>query len=280
MKILITGAKGQLGRSLEKISKDFSYEFIFTDVEELDITDKDKVEECFHQVRPDVVINAAAYTAVDNAEDDREKAKLLNATAVKNLASACKNISARFIHVSTDYVFNGRSSHPYTPYDTPMPESIYGETKLLGEKFAIESCEKVNIVRTAWLYSEFGKNFVKTMIRLANERKELTVVFDQVGTPCYATDLAKAIMALVEKGSKEKILHFSNEGVCSWYDFAKKIIELSKLDCLVRPILSKDFPAKAKRPEYSVLDKSLIKRELGITIPHWEDSLKEMLPLL
>ena len=280
MKILITGAKGQLGRSLEKISKNFPYEFIFTDVEELDITNMEKVEECFNQVRPDIVINAAAYTAVDNAEDDKEKAHLLNSTAVKNLATACQNISARFIHVSTDYVFNGRSSHPYTPCDAPMPESVYGETKLLGERLAIESCEKVNIIRTAWLYSEFGKNFVKTMIRLANERKELTVVFDQVGTPCYATDLAKAVMVLVEKGSKEKILHFSNEGVCSWYDFAKKIIALLGLDCEVKPILSKDFPAKAKRPEYSVLDKSLIKQELGIKIPHWEDSLKEMLPLL
>lgn len=277
MKILVTGGLGQLGKSLQKISKDYNYDFLFTDIAELDITKEADVNEFIEKQKPDIVVNAAAYTAVDKAEDDEEMALLLNAKAVENLAKACEKNSCRLVHISTDYVFNGLSSHPYTIEDETKPMSVYGQTKLVGEQLAIKYCTKVNVIRTSWLYSEFGKNFVKTMLTLGKEKQEIGVVYDQVGTPCYATDLAKAIMSLVERPSKQRIMHFSNEGVCSWYDFARKIMELSGLDCKVRPILSKEYPTKAQRPEFSVLDKSLIKKELNITIPHWEDSLKQML---
>ena len=277
MKILVTGANGQLGMSLQRLSKDYPHSFIFADRNKLNICQKEDVESFIAEQKPDIVINAAAYTGVDKAEDEQDFAFLVNAVAVKYLAEACQKNNVRLIHISTDYVFNGKHSTPYSTQDITDPKGVYGKTKLEGEKLALQYCERTNIIRTSWLYSEYRNNFVKTMIRLGKERPSLNVVFDQTGTPCYCGDLAKAIMVLAENESNEKLFHFSNEGVCSWYDFAKKIMKICHLDCKVLPILSKDYPTKASRPEYSVLDKSLIKKTLNIEIPHWEEALEEML---
>lgn len=283
MNILVTGANGQLGNEMRIVSKGSSDRYIFTDVEELDITNHDAVMNFVKNNDIKVIVNCAAYTNVDKAEDDEVTAELINAQAVENLAKACKDNNATLIHISTDYVFGGNEGNTPRSEDEPVnPTGAYGRTKLHGE----QAIQKVGcnylIIRTAWLYSEFGNNFVKTMRKLTAERDSLKVVFDQVGTPTYALDLAKVIMIIIGelKTSNAKlqtsnsIYHFSNEGVISWYDFAKEICELSGNSCDIQPCHSDEFPSKVKRPSYSVLDKTKIKNKLNITIPHWKESLK------
>lgn len=277
MNILVTGSAGQLGHSLRDIAADSANRYIFTDVAELDITDKSAIIRMMETENINLVINCAAYTNVDKAEDDFDTANLINNTAVRNLAEACKHFGATLIHVSTDYVFDGSSNIPYTE-DMPLaPLGVYGVTKLHGEQAVLESgCDYI-IIRTSWLYSEYGKNFVKTMMMLTEERETLNVVFDQAGTPTYAGDLARAIYDIVENNKysgNNGIYHFSNEGVCSWYDFAHEISELARTECDIRPCHSNEFPSKVNRPHYSVLDKTKIKTTFGITIPCWKDSLK------
>ena len=283
MNILVTGANGQLGNEMRIVSKNSSDRYIFTDVEDLDILDKKAVMDCVKREKIDVIVNCAAYTNVDKAEDEPVFAEKLNATAVEYLAEACKDNDAMLIHISTDYVFGGNEGNtPRTETEPANPTGAYGRSKLHGEQ-AIEKvgCRHI-IIRTAWLYSEFGNNFVKTMRKLTAERDSLKVVFDQVGTPTYAFDLAKAIEAFIERLKTANgqqpiangIYHFSNEGVTSWYDFAKEICKLSGNKCDIQPCHSDEFPSKVKRPSYSVLDKTKIKKELNITIPYWKDSLK------
>lgn len=277
MNILVTGSAGQLGHSLRDIAADSANRYIFTDVAELDITDKSAIIRMMESENIKLVINCAAYTNVDKAEDDFDTANLINNTAVRNLAEACKQFGATFIHVSTDYVFDGSSNIPYTE-DMPLaPLGVYGVTKLHGEQAVQESgCDYI-IIRTSWLYSEYGKNFVKTMMMLTEERETLNVVFDQAGTPTYAGDLARVIYNIVENNKykgNNGIYHFSNEGVCSWYDFAREISELARTECDIRPCHSNEFPSKVNRPHYSVLDKTKIKTTFGLTIPYWKDSLR------
>ncbi len=278
MKILVTGAKGQLGNELREISISLkSKELIFTDIEELDITDYKKVENFITSDNVDVIINCAAYTAVDKAESESELAYKINSDAVYNLSKAINKNNGVLIHISTDFVFDGMKSTPYIEEDATNPLSIYGKSKLAGEKVALDEAKNLYIIRTSWLYSTYGNNFVKTIIRLAQERKKLNVVFDQASTPTYARDLAEVILKLLDnlKNGEKTILHFSNEGVTSWYDFAIEICELSGVKCEINPIETKDYPTPAKRPPYSVLNKRKIKSLLNITIPHWKDSLKK-----
>ena len=277
MNILVTGSNGQLGHSLRDIAADSANRYIFTDVAELDITDKSAIIRMMETENINLVINCAAYTNVDKAEDDFDTANLINNTAVRNLAEACKQFGATFIHVSTDYIFDGSGNIPYTE-DMPLaPLGVYGVTKLHGEQAVLESgCDYI-IIRTSWLYSEYGKNFVKTMMMLTEQRDNLNVVFDQAGTPTYAGDLARAIYNIVENNKysgNNGIYHFSNEGVCSWYDFAHEISELARTECDIRPCHSNEFPSKVNRPHYSVLDKTKIKTTFGLTIPYWKDSLR------
>ncbi len=289
MNILVTGANGQLGNEMRIVSKGSSDRYIFTDVEELDITNRDAVMNFVKENDIKVVVNCAAYTNVDKAEDDEVTAELINAQAVKHLAEACKSNEATLIHISTDYVFGGNEGNTPRTEDEPVnPTGAYGRTKLHGEQAIQEVGCNYLIIRTAWLYSEFGNNFVKTMRRLSSERDKLNVVFDQIGTPTYALDLANVIMRFIEILKKENnyqlstvnfqlygVYHFSNEGVISWYDFAKEICELSGNECDIQPCHSNEFPSKVKRPSYSVLDKTKIKNKLNITIPHWKESLKK-----
>jgi dTDP-4-dehydrorhamnose reductase len=279
--ILVSGSNGQLGSELRVLEKDFlGYKFFFTDIEDLDLTDYKAVNDFFEENSIDVCINCAAYTAVDKAEDDRNLAMLLNCNVVDNLGHICARSNSLLIHISTDYVFDGRNFQPYRETDTPSPDSYYGKTKLKGEEAIMnQPCNSV-IIRTSWLYSVFGNNFVSTMIRLGGERDNLGVVSDQVGTPTSAADLAMVIMKIVSAvGTNEikEIYHYSNEGVISWYDFAKAIMSIKKLNCKVNAIESKDFPAKAPRPFYSVMNKSKIKEDFKIEIPYWLDSLKIMI---
>ena len=279
--ILVTGAYGQLGNEVRVLSANFpEYNFMFTDVDSLDITDKNELIDFVTGNDIRYIINCAAYTAVDKAEDDAELCEKINATAVKNLGLAAAEAGAGIIHVSTDYVFDGTSCRPYSEDMPTKPCSVYGKTKLKGEKNLLKACPNAIIIRTAWLYSPFGNNFVKTMIKLGSERESLNVIFDQVGTPTYALDLADAILKAMDQTidtdhDKGGIYHFSNEGVCSWYDFTIKIHEIAGINsCKVNPIETKDYPTKAARPHYSVLNKSKIKQTFNITIPHWEASLK------
>ena len=283
MNILVTGANGQLGNEMRIVSKGNSDRYIFTDVEELDITNYEAISKCVRDNDIKVVVNCAAYTNVDKAEDDEITAELLNAQAVEYMAKVCKDNDATLIHISTDYVFGGNDGNtPRTENEAVNPTGVYGRTKLHGEQ-AIEKigCKHI-IIRTAWLYSEFGNNFVKTMRRLTAEKDTLKVVFDQVGTPTYALDLAKTIEIFIKKlktvnyqlSIVNSIYNYSNEGVISWYDFAKEICELSGNVCDIQPCHSNEFPSKVKRPSYSVLDKTKIKNKLNITIPHWKESLK------
>jgi dTDP-4-dehydrorhamnose reductase len=284
--ILITGGNGQLGSELKKISGQFSgYNFLFTDMAELDISDPTATKEFIAANKPDWIINCAAYNAVDKAETDFEKALSINAGAVKNIVDSIYGTSTRFIHVSTDYVFDGNNHRPYNEENQPSPSTLYGQSKLQGEKEALKH-QGCMVIRTSWLYSSFGSNFVKTIIAKAVETGKLNVVFDQIGTPTYAADLAEAIMSVVSGTIKNKfpfvsgLYHYSNEGVCSWYDFAKTIIDITGITCTVNPVLSANFNSIAKRPFYSVMDKSKIKDRYNLEIPHWVDSLKKCIPLI
>lgn len=277
MNILVTGANGQLGNEMRRVSAVSQHRYIFTDVAELDITDAVAVNRLVQEQAVDVIVNCAAYTNVDKAEDDEATADLLNHQAVANLAGAAKMADALLIHISTDYVFKGDRNMPCREEWDTDPLGVYGKTKLRGEQAVLASGCRYLIFRTAWLYSAFGNNFVKTMRRLTAERESLNVVFDQVGTPTYARDLAALIYQLIEKGQTDKtgIFHYSNEGVCSWYDFAREIAELSGNTCDIRPCHSDEFPSKVERPHFSVLDKTKVKETFGITVPYWKDSLKE-----
>ncbi len=279
--ILITGSNGQLGSEIREISDQYeNYNFIFTDVEELDLTISEDIVSFFTDNKIDACINCAAYTAVDKAEDEVELAMLVNSTAVENLSKVCKNNGTLLFHISTDYVFNGKHFMPYVETDTVSPDSQYGLSKLKGEEAVMLNCDKAIIVRTSWLYSSHGNNFVKTLIKLGNERDQLSVVSDQVGTPTYAADLAEAIMVMIasfDETKPKEIYHFSNEGAISWYDFGKAIMKLSDIECAINPIDSKDYPSKANRPFYSVLSKSKIKKHYGVNVPYWEDSLRRMI---
>jgi len=280
MNILVTGANGQLGNCIRNASKDSSDSYILTDVAELDITDAAAVANMVKDNGIEIIINCAAYTNVDKAEDDAGFAELLNATAVRNLAEAIKANDGTLIHVSTDYVFGGNTGNTPRGEDEPAnPTGIYGLTKLHGEQAIAETGCKALIFRTAWLYSEYGKNFVKTMLGLTSTKPELKVVFDQAGTPTYAQDLADAIVSIINRGEydgNEGIYHYSNEGVCSWYDFTKMIAEIAgNTACDIRPCHSSEFPSKVIRPSYSVLDKTRFKDTFGIRVPYWTDSLKK-----
>lgn len=276
-KILVTGANGQLGNEMRRLGAVSPNEYIFTDVAELDITDGQAVKGFVAEQQIDVIINCAAYTNVDRAEEDQATAELINATAVGHLAQAAAEQGATLIHISTDYVFGSEGNTPRKE-DMPLnPLGVYGKTKFLGEQAIAESGCKALIIRTAWLYSEFGNNFLKTMLRLTSEKEFINVVFDQVGTPTYAGDLAMVIFSIVEKDlyvGKEGIYHFSNEGVCSWYDFAVEIARaVGNTKCQINPCHSNEFASKVKRPAYSVLDKTKIKESFGVDIPHWRESM-------
>ena len=282
-KFLITGANGQLGNEMRCIANnDNVNSFIFTDVQELDITDLDAVCNFVEIHKPDFIINCAAYTAVDKAEDDVELCSKINCFAVENIAKAAKSIEAKVIHVSTDYVYGGDAITPYLESDKSNPKSVYGKTKLDGEnKLQYILPNDSVIIRTSWLYSTFGKNFVKTMITLGKERDSLNVVSDQRGTPTYARDLAKAIMVVAEaKEFVAGIYNYSNEGECSWYDFTCEIHSIAGIKCCVNAITTEEYPTKAQRPAYSVMDKSKIKNTFGVTIPNWKESLKDCIELL
>lgn len=280
--ILVTGANGQLGnemRLLVEVNKEYTY--FFTDVAELDICDEQAVMNFVTAHQIDIIVNCAAYTAVDKAEDNQELCDKLNHVAPGYLAKAIQTRGGYLVQVSTDYVFDGTAHVPYTEEQPTCPDSVYGTTKLAGEQEAMKYCANTMIIRTAWLYSTFGNNFVKTMLRLGREKDSLGVIFDQIGTPTYARDLAVAIFAAIHKGIIPGIYHFSNEGVCSWYDFTQMIHHLADIKtCKLRPLHTEEYPTKAKRPHYSVLDKTKIKDIYGIEIPYWVDSLKECIDKL
>lgn len=290
MNILVTGANGQLGNELRRLSIGAEDRYIFTDVSEapdvetvfLDITDPAAVSLVAESEQVDVIVNCAAYTNVDKAEDDAALADLLNCTAAKNLAQTANRLKATLIHISTDYVFPGTACCPIPVDANPAPESVYGATKLAGEKAVRESACKSIIIRTAWLYSPYGRNFVKTMRHLTEVNNSIKVVSDQVGTPTYAADLASLIIHIIETRQTDKtgIYHFTDEGVASWYDFACAIRDLSGNDCDISPCTSEEFPSKVKRPHYSVLDKSLVKSTFDFKIPFWFDSLKKCIERL
>jgi len=282
--ILVTGSNGQLGSEFHEFNVlHTDYEFTFISRQELDLSDSAAIQTWFFDKSFDVIINCAAYTAVDKAESEQDLAREINTNAVDTLARIAKEKNSSFIHISTDYVFNGENFKPYLETDLTNPQGIYGQTKLEGELAMLAiNPKKSIIIRTSWVYSRFGNNFVKTMLRLGKERGELGVIYDQVGTPTSARDLAQAILSIIQhpKLNAQKtteIFHFSNEGVCSWYDFAKTIFELSAIPCLVKPIETLDYPTPAKRPHYSLLNKAKIKNTFDITIPYWKNSLQECL---
>lgn len=280
MRILITGSYGQLGNELRVASSRHSlHTYLFTDVDSLDICNIEDLDRYFVEHTPNLIINCAAYTAVDKAEDDQERCALINADAVRNIGVVAKRHRARVIHVSTDYVFDGTSHIPYTEDMPVCPTNVYGRTKLAGEKALMEVAPDSLIIRTSWLYSSFGNNFVKTMLRLSKERDALNVIFDQVGTPTYAADLAEVILTIADQDTWiPGIYHFSNEGVCSWYDFCKVILILSgNTTCKVSPIESSAYPVRTPRPHYSVLNKGKIKRTFNVEIPYWIDGLERCL---
>ena len=278
--VLVTGSNGQVGSELKALSYDYAYNFFFTDKEELDITNQMNINNFIEVNSIDIIVNCAAYTAVDKAETEAELADEINRKAVKYLAEVAKERSIRLIHISTDYVFDGTNFKPYVETDKTNPNSVYGVTKLRGE----EALKKINplnslIIRTSWVYSSFGANFVKTMLRLGKERESLGVIFDQVGTPTYARDLAKAILDILPqvKSDKVEIYNYSNEGVLSWYDFSKEIMRMAKIECQINPIETKEYPTPASRPHYSLLNKAKIKETFQIEIPFWKDSLDRCL---
>ena len=282
MNILITGCNGQLGNEMQLLEKENpQHQWFNTDVQELDISNQLAVEQYVAENNIDGIVNCAAYTAVDKAEGNKELCTTLNTVAPTYLAAAVEKRGGWMIQISTDYVFDGTKHTPYVEKDTPCPNSVYGSTKLAGELGVSKFCKKSMIIRTAWLYSTFGNNFVKTMIRLGKEKTELGVIFDQVGTPTYARDLAIVIMTAIEKGIRPGVYHFSNEGVISWYDFTKAIHRLAGITtCHVRPLHTAEYPTPAARPHYSVLDKTKIKQTYDIEIPYWEESLKDCIEKL
>lgn len=280
--ILVTGCRGQLGSELQKLAPayDETCVFHFTDVDELDITDRQAVYDYIEAHSISIVVNCAAFTAVDRAESEPELCDLLNNVAPGYLAEAVESVGGTMIQVSTDYVFDGCGHRPYLEDDPTRPQTVYGRTKLEGEEAVIRTCAGSMVVRTAWLYSTFGNNFVKTMLRLGKERETLGVVFDQVGSPTYARDLAAFILTAIDKGIVPGVYHYTNEGVCSWYDFTRAIHRIASIEeknCKVSPIHTEDYPVPAPRPHYSVLDKQKVKDTYGIDIPWWEDSLKDCL---
>lgn len=277
MNILITGCNGQLGNEMQLLEKvNPQHQYFNTDVAQLDITNPEAIEEFVNNNAIDIIVNCAAFTAVDKAESSQELCHLLNAKAPEYLAAAVAKRGGYLVQVSTDYVFDGTNHTPYTEDEATCPNSVYGSTKLEGEKLAMAACANTMIIRTAWLYSTFGNNFVKTMIRLGQEKPELDVIFDQIGTPTYAGDLAAAIMAAINHGIVPGIYHFSNEGVISWYDFTKAIHRIAGItSCHVKPLHTTEYPTPAARPHYSVLDKTKIKQTYGIEIPYWEESLEK-----
>ena len=278
-RVLVTGADGQLGVALRDRTIGIDgFTFYFTDIDTLDICDKSGLSDFVRSHNIDIIINCAAYTAVDKAEDEPEICARINCDAVRSIGELAAEIGARVIHVSTDYVFDGRSTHPYRETDATFPVSVYGKTKLAGEQALLAVCKNSIILRTAWLYSETGTNFMKTMLRLGKERGTLSIVNDQQGTPTYAGDLAEAIrVILIAKSFTPGVYHYTNEGECTWYDFAVKIFELAAIHCIVNPITTADYPTRAPRPAYSVLNKSKIKETFAIQIPAWEASLEKCL---
>ncbi|GEC79058.1 dTDP-4-dehydrorhamnose reductase [Flavobacterium aquatile] len=283
MVVLVTGANGQLGQAIQSISdKHPKIDFKFCTSSDLDITSKENCQLVFTKFKPNYCINAAAYTAVDKAESEPDKAQLINIIGAKNLAEVCKEFSATLLHVSTDFVFDGSKTTPYLETDIPNPIGVYGKTKLDGEKAIQETFDNYFIIRTSWVYSQFGNNFMKTMLRLASERDSLSVVSDQIGTPTHAVDLAEVLIKIISSCHSELvseshfgIYNYSNKGQCSWYDFAKKIFEVNNISINLQPIPTTSFPTPAKRPAYSVLDKSKIKNVFGLEINNWEESLKK-----
>lgn len=278
--ILITGANGQLGSELKDVLSDKLYDLVFTDVDELDITDQKSVNEFVAKQKPNIIINCAAYTNVDKCETDAKNARLLNADAPKYLALAANNVNAKLIHISTDYVFSGNHYKPLCETDACNPNTVYGKTKLEGEKNVQSLAKQAVIIRTSWLYSSYGNNFVKTMLNLSEKTDTVKVVFDQIGTPTNANDLASAIAEIIKQKEKivdTQIFHYSNEGVASWYDFTANIYRLRNKKTNLIPVLSAEFPRPAQRPFYSVLDKSKIKQYFNIEIPYWSVSLEKCL---
>jgi dTDP-4-dehydrorhamnose reductase len=282
MNILVTGCNGQLGNEIQLLEKEYKeYQFFNTDVEQLDITDDKAIENFVREHEIDGIINCAAYTAVDKAESNKDLCTRLNTEAPAYLAIAVEARGGWLVQISTDYVFDGTKHTPYVETDQPCPDSVYGNTKLAAELAVRKLCKRTLIIRTAWLYSTFGNNFVKTMIKLGREKKELGVILDQIGTPTYARDLAKTIMTAIEKGIQPGIYHYSNEGVISWYDFTKAIHRIAGItSCHVKPLHTSEYPTPAKRPAYSVLDKTKIKETYDIEIPYWEESLADCIASL
>ena len=281
MKIFVAGASGQLGSELRELAPEFpGWQFLFTDIDTLDITNEKELESYFEVHTPDFIINCAAYTAVDKAESDIETAWKINALAPKLIAGFAKANKAKFIHVSTDYVFDGADEQPKNETDPVNPINVYGQTKLDGENYALSVNPETIVIRTAWLYSSYGHNFVKTMLRLGSERDEISVVNDQTGTPTYAADLANAILQIIKKSESDPkrflpgIYHYSNEGIATWYDFASAIFEVCKVPCKINPINTQQYPTPAKRPVFSVLNKSKIRETFEIKIPEWKESLE------
>ena len=283
LNILVTGSNGQVGSEIKELSSIYPYRFYFTDKKELDISNLQDVRRYIIENNIDTIINCAAYTAVDKAESERELADKINHLAVKNLAMLSNEFGIKLVHISTDYVFDGTNHKPYSEDDIVSPQSVYGQTKLDGEKAILEyNLKNSIIIRTSWVYSSYGANFVKTMLRLGKEKESLGVIFDQVGTPTYAKDLARTILEIIPKiqNSKLSIYNYSNEGVVSWYDFAKEIMRMAKLPCTINPIETYEYPTPAKRPHYSLLNKKKIKETFNIEIPYWKDSLDECLKIM
>ncbi len=284
MKILVTGKSGQLGSAMQDVAKaEEKYEFIFADQDDFDLTDMSETANQIRNIKPDILVNCAGYTAVDQAEDEPNMADLLNGEVPGLMAALSAELNFLLIHISTDYVFDGKNHQPYEEDDPFSAPSAYGKSKIQGEENILFSAERAVIIRTSWLYSATGKNFVKTMLRLGKEKEQLGVVFDQVGTPTYAPDLAKAIMKIISRQDQAQgisIYHYSNEGAISWYDFAKAIMEESGLNCRISAIQSHEFPARAPRPFYSVLNKARIKEDFDVKVPYWKDSLKDCLKKL
>lgn len=279
MKVLVTGAKGQLGQDVVSLLKEQTWEVFGFGREELNITDEKQVSKKVLLIQPDIIIHTAAYTQVDQAESDEEAAFKVNAEGTKYLAQAAEAVGAKFCYVSTDYVFDGTKDTPYKADDQTNPQTVYGKSKLVGEQYTQEYCSKSYIVRTSWVFGLYGNNFVKTMLRLAEENKELGIVHDQVGSPTYTTDLARFIISLVQT-DKYGVYHGSNSGVCSWYEFAKEIFKQSNIEIVINPLKTEDFPRPAARPKYSVLDKGMIEENGFESLQNWKEALKDFLKKL